>query len=202
MTHSSADLTAFARIRNAALEGFAQHGVTATSIRDIARAAGVSAGTVQHHFPSKDDLRSAVDEHVIKTMVAAFAELPATSSPADAQRALGDRVTAVVGEHSTALRYVARLVSEGDPGGIRIFDEFVSIARQQWQAMHDAGLLRADLDLTWLALHGVVITLGSVLLHAAIDGQLGAPFLSPAELERWNTATNKLFRLGVYGGNP
>lgn len=201
MTRSSADLTAFARVRAAALDGFAQQGVAATSIRDIARAAGVSAGTVQHYFPSKDELRAAVDEYVIKTMVVAFAELPDAASAADAQRQLGDRVTAVVREHSTALRYVARLVSEGDPAGMRVFDEFVSIARGQWQPVLDAGLVRSDLDLTWLALHGVVITLGSVLLHAALDRHLDAPFLSPAELQRWNTATNNLFRFGVYGGD-
>jgi len=43
------DLNAAARIRNAALEGFAANGVAATSIRDVAAAAGVSPGLVQHH---------------------------------------------------------------------------------------------------------------------------------------------------------
>src|SRR5262245_24798175 len=106
---TSTDATAFARVRDAALDGFAEPGVAATSIRGIARAAGVSAGTVQHHFPSKDELRAAVDDYVIRTMVAAFTAPPDAGSAADVQRQLGDRVTAVVREHSTALRYVARL---------------------------------------------------------------------------------------------
>jgi AcrR family transcriptional regulator len=42
------DLSTYARIRNAALEGFATRGVAATSIRDVATAAGVSPGLVQH----------------------------------------------------------------------------------------------------------------------------------------------------------
>src|SRR5262245_13059946 len=160
MGNPPTDLTAFARIRNSALDGFAEHGIAATSIRDVARAAGVSPGTVQHHFPNKVALREAVDEYVIKPMVATFAELPEVSSITEAQRQLGDRVTSVVRDHYTALRYVTRLVSVGDPAGMRIFGEFVSIARRQWQVVAEAGLLRSDLDLTWLALHSVVIPLG------------------------------------------
>src|SRR5437899_7555139 len=60
------DLTAVARIRNAALRHFAARGVAATSIRDVARAARVSPGLVQHHFHSKARLRRAVDEFVIR----------------------------------------------------------------------------------------------------------------------------------------
>ena len=56
------DLTARARIRNAALRLFAQCGVERTSIRAIAREAGVSSGLVQHHFGTKGALRAACDE--------------------------------------------------------------------------------------------------------------------------------------------
>src|SRR5207249_1206694 len=66
------DLTAAARIRNAALRHFAARGVAATSIRDVARAARVSPGLVQHHFRSKARLRRAVDEFVIRRALEAF----------------------------------------------------------------------------------------------------------------------------------
>jgi AcrR family transcriptional regulator len=50
-------------IREEALRLFAEHGVDAVSLRQVAAAAGVSAGLVVHHFGGKDGLRAAVDEH-------------------------------------------------------------------------------------------------------------------------------------------
>ena len=44
------DLTARARIRDAALVLFAERGTNSTTVRDIAKAAGVSGGLLRHHF--------------------------------------------------------------------------------------------------------------------------------------------------------
>lgn len=82
------DLTTFARIRNAALAGFASDGVAATSIRDVARAAGVSPGLVQHHFPTKAALGQAVNDDVAAIAIDAFRDVPAASSAADASEEL------------------------------------------------------------------------------------------------------------------
>ena len=54
------DLTPAARIRDAALARFARDGLADTSIRDVARTAGLSPGLVQHHFKTKANLRDAV----------------------------------------------------------------------------------------------------------------------------------------------
>src|SRR6185437_6986292 len=59
------DLTARARIRDAALRQFGEQGFERKTIRGIAATAGVSPGLVRHHFGSKDALRDAVDEHVL-----------------------------------------------------------------------------------------------------------------------------------------
>ncbi len=59
----SADLTAAARIRDAAIEQFGEHGF-GVGLRTIAEAAGVSAALVIHHFGSKDGLRKACDAHI------------------------------------------------------------------------------------------------------------------------------------------
>ncbi|ASW57481.1 hypothetical protein CIK06_06430 [Plantactinospora sp. KBS50] len=58
------DLTARARIRDAAIRLFAERGIEATTIRDIAAAAGVSPGLVRHHFGAKSALRDACDAYV------------------------------------------------------------------------------------------------------------------------------------------
>src|SRR5204862_374092 len=76
----SDDLTSYARIRNAALELFASRGVAGTSIRDVARAAGVSPGLVQHHFGTKAGLQQAVDECVVADAVSTITDLPGSGT--------------------------------------------------------------------------------------------------------------------------
>ena len=44
------------RIERTALKLFVENGVTETSIRDIAREAGVSQGAMYNHYASKEDL--------------------------------------------------------------------------------------------------------------------------------------------------
>ncbi len=194
----ASDLTSYARIRNAALEGFARDGVAGTSIRDVAKAAEVSPGLVQHHFPTKAALIGAVNDYVIGVASDAFSDPPGEGSPTDVQQELGDRVTAFVREHPTALLYVARSAADGDRAALEIFDAFLAIARAQWQALADHALLRPDIDLTWAALHVVVLNLGTILLVDAINRHLPEPFLDPEQLERWNAASNALFREGLY----
>jgi AcrR family transcriptional regulator len=62
------DLTARARIRDAAMQHFAEHGFERATIRGIAETAGVSSGLVRHHFGSKKALRDACDEWLLRTI--------------------------------------------------------------------------------------------------------------------------------------
>ncbi len=199
---AASDLTGLARIRNAALESFARDGVAATSIRDVAKEAGVSPGLVQHYFANKAALVEAVNGHVLAVATDAFSDLSENSSPLEAQQEIGDRVNAFVREHPTAVLYVARAAADGEAGALEIFDAFIAIARSQWQRLADHELLRADADLTWFALNGVVLVLGAVLLGDAVERHLPAPFHTPEQLERWNAASNALFREGVYLRTP
>jgi TetR/AcrR family transcriptional regulator, regulator of cefoperazone and chloramphenicol sensitivity len=194
----SSDLTTFARIRNAALEGFARDGVSATSIRDVAKAAGVSPGLVQHHFPTKAALSEAVNDHVVSIAVAAFADVPTAHSTVDASTELGRRVTALIREHPAALRYVARASSEADPGALELFDTFVSIAEKQWDQLATDGLLRPDVDRQWTALNTIIINLAPLLFQTALDRHLPHHFSSSQGLERWQNASTNLFRHGIY----
>jgi AcrR family transcriptional regulator len=63
------DLTARARIRDAAIRLFTERGMEKTSILDIAKEAGVSGGLIRHHFGSKDGLREACDTHVFDELL-------------------------------------------------------------------------------------------------------------------------------------
>ncbi len=197
MAISSSDLTAYARIRNAALEGFARNGAAATSIRDVARAAGVSPSLVQHHFSSKAALVGAINDYVVAIATEAFSQPLDPDSSCDVIEQLGDRITAFVAEHPVALLYVARAAADGEPAALEIFDALVGLARAQVQSLERRGLLHAGADIDWIALHMVVFNLGTVLFQDAINRRLPQPFFSPEQLQRWNEATTSLFRRGM-----
>ena len=78
---SADDLTASARIRDAAIEQFGEHGFD-VGLRVIAKAAGVSAALVIHHFGSKEGLRQACDDVVAKSVRAAKGESLRSADPA------------------------------------------------------------------------------------------------------------------------
>jgi TetR/AcrR family transcriptional regulator, regulator of cefoperazone and chloramphenicol sensitivity len=199
MTVNGSDLNTRARIRKSALELFAASGVKATSIRDVAQAAGVSAGTVQHHFPSKDALCEGVNQYVVAITSDAFADLGGDDSdPVAITEDLGRRITALVRDSPNVLRYVARSVADGEEAALAAFDGFVGIASALQQRSNDDGVLHDDLDLVWSALNVVVLNLATVLFERAVSRHLPAPFFSPDSLERWRRADTDLFRRAFY----
>lgn len=192
------DLTAAARIRNTALRLFAANGVESTSIRQVAAAAKVSPGLVQHHFRTKDDLRRAVDAYVVETMAVAFADLRAGDADADLVSAVADRIADIMREQKLALLYVARTAQEGGKAGSALFGRVMAVADATIAQLAERGLTEPDADLQWIALNAVILRLGTALFEPAISRHLGRDFSSPEELDRWNRATTFLFRSGAF----
>ena len=77
----SADLTAAARIRDAAIEQFGEHGF-GVGLRTIAEGAGVSAALVIHHFGSKEGLRKACDDFIAEEIRNTKSEALKSNDPA------------------------------------------------------------------------------------------------------------------------
>ena len=79
------------QILEAALEVFAERGLSAARLEDIARRAGVSKGTIYLYFPNKEELfREVVRNSVIAYIERAEASL---SNQANAEQALRDWMT-------------------------------------------------------------------------------------------------------------
>jgi AcrR family transcriptional regulator len=74
------------RILGAAREAFARHGVNA-SLDDIAKEAGVGAGTLYRHFPTRNALIEAVYRTELEKLAAAERKFAQTMSPIEALRA-------------------------------------------------------------------------------------------------------------------
>ncbi|OBC05055.1 TetR family transcriptional regulator [Mycobacterium sp. 852013-50091_SCH5140682] len=81
MRSAQEDRTTTARIRDAAIDQFGQHGFS-VGLRTIADAAGVSAALVIHHFGSKDGLRKSCDAYVADVIRDAKSESMQTTDPA------------------------------------------------------------------------------------------------------------------------
>jgi len=199
MPVADSDLTAAARIRNAALEGFARDGVAATTIRDVATAANVSPGLVQHHYKTKADLERAVNEYVLAIGVEASAGLEQSTAEASTEElflAMGERIAGLVRDHRSALLYVIRSAAAGEQAGLDIFDAFLALINRQADRLAEEGTLREDVDRLWLGLQVVILDLGAVFLEPAIDRHLPAPLREPEQLERWRRACTELLRQG------
>jgi AcrR family transcriptional regulator len=74
------------RLLEVARESFTRHGAEA-SLDDIAKQAGVGAGTLYRHFPTRDALIEAVYRSEVEKLAAAERKFAATMPPVDALRA-------------------------------------------------------------------------------------------------------------------
>lgn len=173
MERTADDLTARARIREAALQHFAEHGFERATIRDIARTAGVSPGLLRHHFGSKEDLRDACDQHVVGVLK----EINALVLGASARN---DLTSAAAGRDKIRpyQRYLARMLLDGSKTAALIFDELVA-AGDEWLAYLDAA--RADEPVADRRLRAALLTamtLGIPLLHNHITRVTGLDLFS------------------------
>ncbi|MCX2712115.1 TetR/AcrR family transcriptional regulator [Mycolicibacterium sp. J2] len=180
------------KIRDAALVSFAARGVGATSLREVACAAGVSIGLVQHHFGTKAGLVEAVDRHVAEVLRTSLATGPGPTTT----EAFGQQVTTLLAEHTTAMDYLARTLVEATPTGNATFDALVAMGDARWEQRAEHGLLRPDLDRTWATLNPLLLVLGAIILRSHLDRHLSGHFTSAAQLSRWEDAVNDLLRRG------
>lgn len=184
------------RIRSAALKAFAMYGTSATSLRTVAAAAGVSVGLVQHHFVNKAGLIKAVDDHVLGVVIAAVAGLP--NPPADTVVEMGRRVTGIVADDPDVVDYVGRALLDGSQVGTTIFDTIAAFGLVRWNQRNERGETRADLDVTWAAINAMVLALGTLILRGHIERLLPESFASPDQLQRWQASVNTLLREGLF----
>jgi AcrR family transcriptional regulator len=167
------DLTARARIRDAALEHFTEYGFDRATIRDIARAAGVSPGLVRHHFGSKEELRKACDAHALEA-------LHAYVDQAMTDEGLNDPGTA--GEARNLLhpfqRYLARALIDESEAAAQIFDEMVAMTEQSLRQTDKQRPDPSAADLRTRAVLMVAMALGIPAFQAHISRSIGTDIFS------------------------
>jgi len=168
------DLTARARIRDAAMRHFADHGFERATIRGIAETAGVSSGLVRHHFGSKQALRDACDEWLVRT-------IRRLNDQAVADMAAGEIHNYVAAARGTMLpytRYLARSLAEGTAGVL--FDEMVAMTEEWLTGYVDDHPEASDVDIKHWAAVVTAMSLGVPILFPHLSRALEVD-LSTAE---------------------
>lgn len=129
-----------ARVLEAALEAFAAKGLS-VPIDDIARSAGVGAGTVYRHFPAKEDLVLAVIADQMQRIIDGGYALLEAGKPGEA---LFTFLRAAV-EWSSTNRGLVDTMAGSD---VEVKDEgkFLDLLGELLRAAHEAGTVRKDVE--------------------------------------------------------
>ncbi|MDF0513462.1 TetR family transcriptional regulator [Agromyces sp. H3Y2-19a] len=187
------DLTTRARIRDAAVLLFGRDGFERTSLRAIAKAAGVSPGLVIHHFGSKDALRTACDEFVVSEFIGRKDELRTGDPSAAMQRWLDDTE-----KHRPLIDYVSRMLTEPTSAADELFDALLAGTTSLVDEQVAAGIMRvpADREVTalYLTMYGVV----PLVMQRQLARSLGTDVVDAAALRRSTIPILELYTNGLY----
>lgn len=136
----SADLTAAARIRDAAIEQFGEHGF-GVGLRAIAEAAGVSAALVIHHFGSKEGLRKACEEHIADEIRNTKSEALQSNDPATWFAQLAE-----IEEYAPLMAYVVRSMQSGGELANMLWRRMIDNAEEYMEEGVRAGTIKPSRD--------------------------------------------------------
>lgn len=180
----SADLTAAARIRDAAIEQFGKHGFD-VGLRKIAEAAGVSAALVIHHFGSKEGLRKACDDYVAEEIRSEKSEAMRNNDPASWFAQL-----AGIESYAPLIAYLVRSMQSGGDLAKILWRRMIDNAEEYLDEGVRSGTLKPSRDpkarakylaitggggfLLYLQMHETPTDLGAVLRDYARDMVLPA----------------------------
>lgn len=164
------DLTARARIRDAAIRLFTERGMDGTSIRDIAAEAGVSSGLIRHHFGSKEALRDACDKYASEEMNRIREVMFEQGGISDAAG------MAAMHPATRALQaYLIRSMVDGSEAATALFDDAIRLS-EEW-------LTRGKVETTDLRAYAAVLVgmqMGVFLLRDQMSRALGVDVETPA----------------------
>jgi AcrR family transcriptional regulator len=136
----SSDLTATARIRDAAIEQFGQHGF-GVGLRTIAEAAGVSAALVIHHFGSKEGLRKACDDYIAEEILSLKSEAIQSNDPATWFAAMAE-----IESYAPMMAYLVRSMQSGGDLATMMWHRMIDNVEQYMDDGVRAGTVKPSRD--------------------------------------------------------
>lgn len=190
---SADDLTARARLRDAAIDLIGRSGAARTSLRAVAEAAGVSTPLVVHHYGSKAGLITACDQHVVAVIREGKRAAVAEGAGMDALAAVRGSATS-----SALLRYLATRLADSSPLVDELVDELVADAETMLTAGAASGMLQPTDDVRGRAAVLTIWSLGALVLHAHLARLLDAdPTTDAAGIVAYSRPATEILGRGV-----
>ncbi len=163
---SPGDLTAQARLRQAAVAIIAESGTTALTARSVARRAGVSAGLVAHHFGSMEGLLEACDVQV-------SGELSRLKQAQMNPSAALNPLAGLVDEQMYLMRYLVNRLTDDSPTVHKLVRTMIDDAEVYLQVAVEQGMVRQSSHPRRRAAMLILRALGELLLHRLVKEELG-----------------------------
>ncbi|HEX2283848.1 MAG TPA: TetR family transcriptional regulator [Mycobacterium sp.] len=138
MRSASDDRTAIARIRDAAIEQWGEHGFN-VGLRRIAEVAGVSAALVIHHFGSKENLRKACDDYIAEEIRAADTEALKSMDPSTWFAELAN-----IEEYAPMTAYLVRTMQSGGELAKTLWQRLIDNSAEYLEEAVRAGTIKAS----------------------------------------------------------
>ncbi|MEU9207755.1 TetR family transcriptional regulator [Streptomyces sp. NPDC048415] len=184
------DRTTRAVIRDEALRLFAEQGPEKVTMRQIAAAAGVSAGLVVHHFGSKDGLRGEVDQYVLAVFEAMVGELTGEGGaelldPGTGAGSLSEAFARHLPVDSPLPGYLRRLLLSDTDAGRQLFRRLFDLSRAALDGLTAAGLAAPGREPAVRAAFLLANDLAVFLLRDRLADVLDTDPLSPDGMARW-----------------
>jgi TetR/AcrR family transcriptional regulator, regulator of cefoperazone and chloramphenicol sensitivity len=191
------------RLIRVAMQMFAEKGFDGITVRDIASAANVSVGLINHHFGSKEGLREAVDQYFLSQFEEILQDdyLVTENAKERGLDAVVERTEGWIDRHvedwDLSKAYMRRALLEGSDWGVNVFDRFYQVQRTAVDRMDVEGQLRPDVDRLWLPLLIIYMELGTLLLEPYVEKVLGRSGFDRALWRRRHRAYADLIYRGV-----
>lgn len=159
MRSASDDRTAVARIRDAAIDQWGQHGFN-VGLRSIAEAAGVSAALVIHHFGSKEGLRAACDDYIAEEIRSSKSASMQTNDPAEWFQQMAE-----IESYAPLMAYLVRSMQSGSDLAKTLWRRMIENTEQYMDEGVRNGILKPSRDPAARAKYLAMVGGGSFLLY-------------------------------------
>lgn len=176
-----------------AVEMFAADGFQKTSLRSIAKAAGVSPALMIHHFGTKENL---IDLAIVNTLGDWVAK--EKLAMLEDQESQLSSWQSIIEQGATPLNFFRQVLLAGGKYAARLFDVAVQESEQLLAASAKNGILKTVADRHATAILMTISGLGSLILMEHIESHMGGSLGSPAVAQRLMLANNEMLQDGIF----
>ncbi len=181
------------RLIDIATKAFSESGFAATSLRSIAKLAGVSPALFVHHFGSRDGLIEQCIMRGLGLWVAekqSFVDVSLSTALAQWQGAID--------KHGPKLQFFRQVLLSGGPAADMLFRRMVQEAEIMIRTEQSKGKMRKTENVSDLALIMSLHGLAPLVLQDQVNSYLGGSFQDPVLGGRLAAANLEIYRKGIY----